>query len=201
MAGPLSPYVGGFAEDLVLEGYAEATVAEHVRLVGQVSRWMNDQSLETCDLTPARVEEFAQIRIDRLARRPLDPLLDYLRRTQLVPPPAMPEPTVSALGGLLAAYRQYLLDERGLVETTVRDYERRASVFVSQRTSGGERPFEGLTAAEIHEFVLHQMRAAERRVGQVRDQGITFTAAVCVRGRLDGDGVGDGSTNRGELAG
>lgn len=158
VAGPLSPYVGGFAEDLVLKGYAEATVAEHVRLVGQVSRWMNDQSLATCDLTPARVEGFAQIRIDRLARRPLGPLLDYLRRTRLVPPPATPEPTVSGLGGLLGAYRQYLLDERGLVETTVRDYERRARVFLSQRTSGGERPFEGLTAAEIHEFVLRQCK-------------------------------------------
>src|SRR5437879_13527586 len=91
VAGPLAPYAGGFAEDLAVKGYAEATVAEHVRLIAQLSRWMADQSLETDDLTPAHVEQFDQVRTDRLAHRPLEPLLDYLRRMRLVPPPISPE--------------------------------------------------------------------------------------------------------------
>ncbi|MDQ6671678.1 MAG: hypothetical protein M3069_13180 [Chloroflexota bacterium] len=139
---PLAAYVGGFAEDLAVKGYAESTVAEHVRLIAQLSRWMINQSLGTDDLTPARVEQFVQVRTDRLAHRPLEPILDYLRRMRLVPQPAPPEPTVSVVDGLLGRYRRYLLDERGLVETTVRDYERRARVFLSQRTSSSKRLFE-----------------------------------------------------------
>jgi site-specific recombinase XerD len=161
VAGPLAPYADGFAEDLAVKGYAASTVAEHVRLIAQLSRWMADQSLEVGELKPSGVEQFVQVRTDRLAHRPLEPLLDYLRRIGLVPPPARPappEPTV--VGGLLSIYRRYLLDERGLLETTVQDYERRARVFLSQRTSRSELPFNDLTAAEIKQFVL---RECERR--------------------------------------
>jgi site-specific recombinase XerD len=166
VAGPLAPYAGGFAQDLAVKGYAESTVAEHVRLIAQLSWWMADQSLETSDLTPARVEQFVQVRPDRLAHRPLEPLLDYLRRAGLVPPPGPPQPTVSIMDGLLGRYRRYLLDERGLVETTVQDYGRRARVFLSQRTSGSELAFEGLTAAEIRQFVLGECE--RRSVGSAK---------------------------------
>ena len=40
VAGPLSPYACGFGQDLSVKGYAESTVAEHVRLIAQLSRWM-----------------------------------------------------------------------------------------------------------------------------------------------------------------
>jgi site-specific recombinase XerD len=160
VAGPLAPYVDGFAEELAAKGYAESTVAEHVRLIAQLSWWMAHQSLETGDLTSARMEQFVQVRTDRLVHRPLKPLLDYLRGMRVVPTPVPAEPTFSVMGGLLGSYRRYLFDERGLVETTVRDYERRARVFVSQRTSSSELPFESLTAAEIKQFVL---RECERR--------------------------------------
>jgi non-ribosomal peptide synthetase component F len=146
------PYVRGFAEDLAAKGYAEPTVAEHVRLTAQLSHWMVNQSLETGDLTPARVDQFVQVRPDRLSHRPVEPLLDYLRGMRLVPAPAPPLPTVSAIGRLLDRYRRYLIDERGLGETTVRDYQRRARLFLSQRSSGGELQLEGLTAAEIKPF-------------------------------------------------
>ena len=160
VAGPLEPYVDGFAEDLAVKGYAQSTVAEHVRLIAQLSRWMANQALETGDLTPARVEQFVQGRTDRLVHRPLEPLLDYLRGMGLVPTPVPAEPTVSVMGELIGSYRRYLRDERGLVETTIREYERRARVFVSQRTSSSEPPLEGMTAAEIKQFVL---RECERR--------------------------------------
>jgi len=166
VAGPLASYVGGFAADLAVKGYAESTVAEHVRLIAQLSRWMANQSLDTGELTAARVEQFVQVRTDRLVHRPLEPLLDYLRRVRLVPPPAPLEPTVSVMGGLLGSYRRYLLDERGLVDTTVREYERRARVFLAQRTGSSERPFDGLTAAEINQFVLRECQ--RRSVGSAK---------------------------------
>ena len=77
VAGPLAPYAGGFAEDLAVKGYAEATVAEHVRLIAQLSRWMAGRSLETGDLTPARVKQFVQVRTDRLASVCLHPSTDW----------------------------------------------------------------------------------------------------------------------------
>lgn len=156
VSGPLAPYVRGFAEELAAKGYAELTVAEHVRLTAQLSRWMAKQTLETGDLSAARVEEFVQVRPDRLMHRPLAPLLIYLRQMRLVPAPAPPVPTVSVTGRLLDGYCRYLFNERGLAETTVREYERRARLFLSQRSSESEVQLESLTAAEIKQFVLRE---------------------------------------------
>ncbi len=64
VAGRLAPYVRPFAEELVGQGYAELTVAEHVRLTAHLSRWLASQSLEVSDLTPFRIDEFLQLRRD-----------------------------------------------------------------------------------------------------------------------------------------
>src|SRR5438128_8008309 len=135
--GPLAHYVRAFAEELVGQGYAELTVAEHVRLTAHLSRWLASQSLEVSDLTPFRIDEFLQLRrdagyTDRISRRAVKPLLGHLRQMRLVPPSVPSMPTDSAEGRLLERYRRYLLDERGLVESTVHDYQSRARLFLSK---------------------------------------------------------------------
>ena len=69
VAGPLAAYAVGFALELRRRGYADLTVAGHLRLMAHVSRWLAGQSLDAAGLTPGRIEEFAAARRAGNARR------------------------------------------------------------------------------------------------------------------------------------
>ena len=168
-----------FAEELVGQGYAELTVAEHVRLTAHLSRWLASQSLEVSDLTPFRIDEFLQLRrdagyTDRISLRAVKPLLGHLHRMRLVPPSVLPVPSDSAEGRLLERYRRYLLDERGrylldergLVESTVHDYQSRARLFLSKCSGASGLHLQDLTVAEVRQFVLRECH--QRSVGSAQ---------------------------------
>jgi integrase/recombinase XerD len=57
---------------------------------------------------------------------------------------------------LLADYREYLLDERGLTSETALRYQRFAKRFLAHRASrnGGVLGCEGLTSVEINDYLL-----------------------------------------------
>lgn len=82
------------------------------------------------------------------------PLLQYLRRLGVVPQPAVTVPTEPA-EELLASYRAYLTEERGLAPVSVERYLRLAGAFVSglpaPMTPG---VLAGISAAQIAEFLL-----------------------------------------------
>ena len=43
--GPLGSYVDGFAAQLAVQGYAEATAKEKLRLIAHLSRWLERHDL------------------------------------------------------------------------------------------------------------------------------------------------------------
>jgi site-specific recombinase XerD len=90
------------------------------------------------------------------------PVLGYLRQVGLapVPPPSVAETPAQVL---LAAYRVYLVEERGLAASTVRNYVAVAQRFVSHHDASGHADLRGVTAAEVTEFVLTCCR--DRGVG------------------------------------
>lgn len=59
---------------------------------------------------------------------------------------------------MLAAYRDYLVEERGLAASTVRNYLEVARPFVSQRGASGRTDLRGLTGVEVSEFVVDECR-------------------------------------------
>jgi len=90
------------------------------------------------------------------------PLLGYLRGLGVVPQPAAVVPDGPA-EELLASYRAYLTDERGLAPLSVQRYLRIARAFVSglpAPVTSGE--LETISAAQIAEFLL----AEAGRLGQ-----------------------------------
>lgn len=64
---------------------------------------------------------------------------------------------------LFAGYRAYLVAERGLAPSTVRNYLSVAQQFVSNRDGSGQADLGGMTAAEVSEFMLASCR--DRSVG------------------------------------
>ncbi len=82
----------------------------------------------------------------------LAPLLGFLRRLGVVPPPA-PAPVTPA-EALLGRYRRYLVTERGLAAVTARGYADMVRPFLAEREEAGGLALADLTAAEVTAFVL-----------------------------------------------
>jgi len=126
--------------------------------MAHLSRWLVDRGLDEHALTSSVVEEFLQARRvagyrQWLSARGMAPLLDHLRDVGIAPvcSPAVADGVVEVL---LAGYRAYLVEERGLAASTVRNYVDVARQFVSQYCASGRTDLCGLTAAQVSEFVL-----------------------------------------------
>lgn len=167
-SGPLAVDVVGFADELTRQGYAERTVQDHLRLIAELDRWLASEALSLVDLTPERLEQFVQAKRraghHRLSQRRFKPLLDYIR-VESLPPPAEPART-TPLKGLLASYQHYLERERGLMPATVSNYVLRARVFLVERADHGGTEVDGMTAAEVTQFVVRQTH--QRSPGAVK---------------------------------
>jgi site-specific recombinase XerD len=126
--------------------------------MAHLSRWLLDRGLDGDELTSSVVEEFLRDRRvagygQWLSERGMAPLLDHLREVGIAPV-SSPAVADGAVEVLLVAYRAYLIEERGLAASTVRNYLDVARQFVSQYCASGRMDLCGLTAAQVSEFVL-----------------------------------------------
>jgi integrase/recombinase XerD len=130
--------------------------------MAHVSRWLVQRGLAGDDLTPTVVEQFLQTRRAAgygqwLSVRGMAPLLAYLRRVGIapVPPPVLAKTPVETL---LAAYRVFLVEERGLATSTAGSYLCVAQQFVSHCGVLDHGDLSGLSAVQVSEFVLANCR-------------------------------------------
>jgi integrase/recombinase XerD len=111
-----------FAGELADCGYAELTIAEMVRVLAHLSRWM-EATHRSGALSHFDVEEFCGVRREqgctaRFTPRSLSRLWAFLDGAGLL----VHSSTVAAAGAspvLLDRYERYLIDERGLVDKVV----------------------------------------------------------------------------------
>lgn len=167
MTGPLAPLGTAMAEQLVALGYTRRTATEHMRLVGKLSRFMQQRGLEVSDLSLDVVEQFlGTVRATSSSRptaRTLSWLLDYLTEIGMVPARVAPPPA-SWDAELLERYRHYLLVERGLAEQTVALYLPAARLLLTEQPGGD---FNNLSAGDVSRFMTRHcgrlsLRSAER---------------------------------------
>lgn len=168
--GPLKPYADGFRRELAGRGYSSSPAAGHVQLMAHLSRWLTHHDLEPGELTVARVEQFIEHRraIGRVHRRltlgGVSPLLGYLRELGMVP---QPEPTVAVgpFERLVEEFCSYLVNERGLAESTVTNYRSVAKAFLSACECGSG--MDGLAVADLaaDDIIRFVLAEAGRRSG------------------------------------
>ena len=168
--GPLEPYADGFRVELERLGYTPLTAATHVRLMAHLSRWLAREGADAPGLTPAMVDAyFAERRAagyaGHVTGRALQPLAGYLRRLGVVPPP-VPVAAPSPEERLLARYREYLIVERGLTETTADLNVRMVRPFLAGRAEANDGGLDlaHLRAGEVAAFVVTQSRQRPRSV-------------------------------------
>lgn len=158
--GPLALYAVGFEEDLAARGYR--STSDHLYVMAQLSRWLVSQKLGVADLSASGVEKFVQWRsgagyISPLSLCRMSQLVDHLVGVGVVPrfEPAVPNTAVELL---MDRYRRYLVDERGLAASSIRNYAEVARDFLSHVALEAELDLEALTTAEVTEFVLSECR-------------------------------------------
>jgi site-specific recombinase XerD len=140
-------------------------------LLTSLSSWLAEQGWAASDLTSERVEQFVGARRARgyktwVSERSMTLPVAYLRRVGAIPPPTATVAT-GAAEVLLAAYRRYLVAERGLAGCTVAHYERTARLFLSADGDRRALALGQLSAAEVTAFVGSE--CARRRTASAKD--------------------------------
>jgi integrase/recombinase XerD len=158
VAGPLAQHAEGFCAMLAGRGYAPSSAAGQLQVMAHLSRWLAQEGRPADDLAPATVEQFLLARGAAGYRRYLSvrgiaPVLEYLETAGLVIAAVSPQPPAPG-DVVLAGYRQYLVTERGLAASTVRNYLDAARLLAAQDWLR----LEWLTAGDVTRFVLEQCR-------------------------------------------
>lgn len=186
--GTLGPQVEGYRAWLVAQGYTPSTVRNMLKELGQVGRWLTVEELGAAQLDEERITEFIAARHAAGYRRApgpraMAPLLSFLREAGVV---AAVQSLATPLELLLAQYRTWLVDERGLAASTVLRYENTARRFLSEQgmVEGVFTPT-GLTGRDVNVFLLRECArvsagSAKGRVAELRSllrflylQGVT----------------------------
>jgi integrase/recombinase XerD len=188
VSGPLAPYAPGYAAELARVGYSTSGAILSLRLVANLSAWLDAEGLEPGGLSAAQVDRFlaarrATGRTRYASARAVRPPLEYLCGLGVVP--LAPEPASDTpIDRLLARYRRYLVVERSLAQTTASGYLAAVRPFLASRATPDGLALEELTVADITAFVV------ARCPGQARGSAkLTVTTLRSLLGFLHVEGV------------
>lgn len=134
VVGPLAAHEAALRVYLVDAGYAAGHTCQTVAAMARLSEWMDASSLTAEDLTLQAVVGFLAARRQRVsevvARRGVSVVLAFLGEIGALP---QAQPVVDApVESLVAAYRLWLVTERGLAAGTVGFYAKQARKFLAQ---------------------------------------------------------------------
>jgi site-specific recombinase XerD len=174
--GLLGPQVEGYRAWLAGRGYTPDTVRNMLKDLGQVGLWLQAEQLEVSELDEQQLARFLADRLaagrrPRLGLRALAPLLRYLRATGATPPVM---PSTAPLDVLLGQYRAWMLNERGLSDSTMLRYENTARRFLREHAvREGVLTPAMLTGADVNAFLLRECArvsagSAKGRVAELR---------------------------------
>lgn len=148
MSGPLTRHVEGFAAELRSQGYTELSLANQLRLVSHLSRWLQSLRILVEDIDDAVLQRFlAKRRREHThftSKRALAPLVAYLRGIGAVSTAA---PAVQR-SGVLLEYERYIVEERD-VTAGVRD----RYLAVADEFLRGRKRLSSLSTGELTRYI------------------------------------------------
>jgi len=161
--GPLGTYIDKFAAWLQEQGYAQFTISYFIRLAADLSRWLAKHDFGLNDVQLNRIEEFIRVREQNECLRPGDAvmlkrLLGFLQDTSVLEEPAPLPFEETAIDYLCTKFSGYLRDERGLSDSTLKNYLPIVRLFLSQRFSPDLLCLEELNTVDINTFILEQAK-------------------------------------------
>lgn len=164
----------GFQAELGRLGYKGSSVGKQLGLLAELSRWLEDEGVAPGRLTSERVAEFLSVRRRRGRARfvslmGMGTLLGYLRGAGVIPEPSRGVP-VGPTEVAMERYYRFLVDDRGLADAVVAQYEVGARLFVEFVAERGLDLGE-VSAADVSAFVArhcaHPVKFAPRELASI----------------------------------
>jgi integrase/recombinase XerD len=148
ISGPLTRYVEGFAAELRALGYTELSLANQLRLMSDLSRWLTSKRVGIEDIDQAVVHRFLAKRrrtyTHFTSERALVPLLTHLHAVGAMAAIVVAEQPRSEL---LREYERYLVEERDVTPSVRERYLAVADEFLH------DRKVSSLTARDVTRHV------------------------------------------------
>src|ERR1043166_4384129 len=152
--GPLALYLGAYLARIEKDGFSPSSVPGQAYAIARFSRWLDQQKIQLKDVDESIRRRF----LDRdagIIHRPesetMRRLLLMLRENGL----AVGEPPVklTPIQECVDEYKNYLLRQRGISESSLPNYLSYVEQFLGDRFVGDVPRFKELTAEDATEFV------------------------------------------------
>ena len=164
--GPLAGDLDRFATRLEAQGYTRPSAVSKLRLVSNLSRWLEHQGLEVEALDEPRIEAFLLTRGPRCVRRgeatTTRQLLSHLRASgRIALAPSSPENS-NPFAQIERRYERFLVNERGLSRATVENYLPIIHTFLAERFASRAVALDTLTVRDVNQFIVRQSQRLSR---------------------------------------
>jgi site-specific recombinase XerD len=168
--GPLGNYIDSFAQMLIVKGYKASTAKHKIRIVADLSRWLDLQGLRVNDLNEATLNEYLMYKgrrgsIFRIEPPTLRALLEHLRETGVVANPVRVDDD-SSRRRIERGFAEYLAQERGLKQVTIDHYLPIAGRFLSDQFGTGPIELKRLHPHDIVQFLLRNTETVSAKRAQ-----------------------------------
>lgn len=149
MTGPLTPHAEGFLAELTAHGYTDLSATNQLRLMADMSRWLDARATDLGDIDHGVVVQFLEKRrrthTQFTTERAVAPLLRYLEAARVIDPIEAPARRPSS--ELLLEYDRYLVEERAVLPA-----RRALCLAVADQFLDGRR-VKALTTRDVTHFV------------------------------------------------
>ena len=152
----LAPHVEGFKVRLGQKGYSATTITELTRLLAYWAEWVRNAGFDINSVEIGFVASAGIFRGGKTVRAPqgaAELFIDYLRQNGMLAFPS-PSPRPEETWPILAAFRSWMREQRGVADTTLDTYQ---STLTDLLKALGDDPA-GYTATAVRAFVLERAR-------------------------------------------
>ncbi len=169
--GPLGSHIDSFSQILIVQGYKTSTAKQKIRIVSDLSCWLDQQGFSVKDLDETTFDEFLLYRGRRGSIFKIEPptlrqLLKHLRETGVVADSVRLDDH-SKRRRIESGFAEYLLQERGLEQITIDRYLPIASRFLSDQFGTGPIALNDLHPNDIVRFILRYTETVSTKHAQL----------------------------------
>lgn len=190
----MAEHLDAYAALVKEHGFTPDYIRRQIRLLGRFSEWLQRRRRQLHELNESVIDRFLNRRAG--GRQPqksdaptLARLLDMLRNRGLAP--ERPQSALSPEGKIIADYRRYLLEERGLSTATVLARVPFIERFLSERSRQGGLNFAQLRAPDVTGFVQRHAHKAGSAYAQHLVQALrSFLRYLRIQGKIKIDLAG-----------
>jgi site-specific recombinase XerD len=158
--GPLGEYIESYVDLLDKQGFSKKTSQQKVRLVADLSRWLEHNSIPIHDLNERMIDRYIKhrktfMRLISIEQSTFNSLLGMLRARKIIDKEVASKIKVNKtqVESIEEDFKRYLLQERGLTQRTIASYLAHFRRFIFDRFGTKPVQFNRLCPEDITGFV------------------------------------------------